>query len=200
MSVEPWLSDHLPSGGRLALDIGANVGSYTRLLAERFDAVHAFEPGPASGELHRCCDGNERVRIIDAAVGARAGELNLKLYAHHTHASAFADDVLDTITRGASTGSMRVPVVASDELGYPLAPVDFVKIDTEGYECEVLQGARQTLELNMPALLVEIHADRNGVWCAQFLAELGYTLTRIAHPHAHVPPGHHWLAAPKGAR
>lgn len=198
---EPWLNDHLPGGGRLALDIGANVGDVARALEQRFDAVHAFEPHPgAAGELRRST--SKRTMVVEAAVGAESrDEITLKTYRHHTHTSAFADDELDTLTRGDATGTIKVPLVALDDLGYPAAmPVDFIKIDVEGLECDALRGAEQTLRAHMPRLLVEIHAAANGDWCREFLADLGYEIEHITHPHDGVPAGHHWLAATVAAR
>jgi FkbM family methyltransferase len=193
---EPWLT--VPDSGRLALDVGANLGAVTECLVECFGEVHSFEPNPqAFGALTRRI--GDRAQLTQAAVGNDNGELTLKLYAHHSHTSAFEDDDLDTITRGAAVGEITVPIRTLDDLGYKHEPVDFIKIDTEGYEHEVLLGARDTLRANMPELLVEIHAAANRELCRELLEALGYELQSIPHPHPGVPPGHCWISARGGS-
>ena len=43
---EYWLKPWIPQGGRVFVDVGANVGTWTRWLAPRFQHVHAIEPNP----------------------------------------------------------------------------------------------------------------------------------------------------------
>jgi FkbM family methyltransferase len=193
---EPWLT--IPDSGRLALDVGANVGAVTLCLLEGFNQVHSFEPNPqAFAALRDRADG--AAVLTQGAVGNERGELTLKLYAHHSHTSAFEDDDLDTITRGAAVGEITVPIYTLDGLAYEDEPVDFIKIDTEGFEHEVLLGARRTLRANMPELLVEIHAAANRELCRELLEALGYELQFIPHPHPGVPPGHCWISARGGS-
>lgn len=196
MKNEPWLLDHLPNmGGRLALDIGANVGDYSLWLCRLFSQVHAFEPNPlALQEFHRNCSDVQNIFVIECAVGAENGLLTLKTYKHHSHTSAYDDETLDTITRGSATGQFDVSMLSLDDAGYDTEPVDFIKIDTEGFECEVLKGAEETIAARHPQLLIEIHSESNGEWCTQFLDRHHYGFVRVAHPHENVPPGHYWLA------
>lgn len=197
MTLEPWLEGYIPSNGHLALDIGANVGAYSLLLSKTFTSVHAFEPNPeALTKLLQYCELVPNIMIIGEAVGAKTGDLELKLYQHHSHASAYEDEVLDTVTRGQSIGSVMVSMLSIDEVYYHSdQPVDFMKIDTEGYECEVFKGAERTIQIWKPQILVEIHSTKNGEWCKDFLTRNEYNLEKISHPHEGVPEGHHWLSA-----
>jgi hypothetical protein len=53
---------------------------------------------------------------------------------------------------------------------------DVMKIDVEGGEFKVLQGARQTLEKGRPKVLLSTHSNELDARCVKFLEELGYTL------------------------
>lgn len=193
MMIEPWLRAWLPEGGRLALDIGANVGTWTVWLAGRFEQVHAFEPNPeALLELRKHAD---RATIIDCAVGDQPGEQELRLYAHSVHASLRDRDEIDAQGGGNQLATVLVPVVTLDGLGYQDQPIEFIKIDTEGYEDRVLQGAVETVRASGPRLLIEVHAADTGDRCVELLGQYGYRLERIPHPHRGVPAGHHWLHA-----
>lgn len=194
LANEPWLTRYLPERGRVAIDVGANVGNVTEHLLDGFDEVHAFEPHP---EAYRQLAQRVGRRAVthELAVGAHVGDLTLKLYDAHEHTSAFDDDELDTLTRGEPRGEITVGLVTLDSLGFDRQPVDFVKVDTEGFEYSVLLGAVATLRHNMPAVLVEVHRAHNGALCEEFLRDLGYDVERVPHPHACVPGGHHWLHA-----
>jgi hypothetical protein len=88
-----------------------------------------------------------------------------------------------------------VPATALDHLGYPELPVDFVKVDVEGGEVDVLAGAEQTIRAHRPQLLVEIHNLDNLALCQELLNGWGYRVEQIPHPHPGVHPGHCWLSA-----
>lgn len=189
---EPWLSRFIPDRGRLAVDVGANRGDITEVLAARFDRVVAFEPHPDAARALR-----ERVPkagVVEAAVGERPGVLTLRRYPDSLQTSAYGDQELDTLPRGNPTGEFDVPMLT---LADDMRDVDFIKIDVEGMERRVLEGAEPLLADQHPALLIEIHSAANGAWCSEFLHGLGYQVEHIPHPHAGVPQGHHWLHAPK---
>jgi FkbM family methyltransferase len=197
--VETWLQQFIPRDGLLALDVGANVGSWTCYLADRFVEVHAFEPNPqAHGELRAATVDRENVTLIETAVGGSCGQLaEFRLYQRSVHATGFAR--LDTSDRGEPIGELTVPCVSLDALGYPGREVDFVKIDTEGAEVAILEGAMVLLESRQPALIVEVHSLENLDRCKTILQIAGYENVRhLPHPHAGVHPGHCWLISRGG--
>lgn len=198
--IEQWLVPLLPEHGRLALDVGANEGSCTEILAGRFDEVHAFEPNPQiAPQLRKVANGRMNVRVLELAV-AEESPLELNLYERSCHASAYTDPDLDTASRGKAYAKIDVPAACLDELGYHLMPVDFIKVDTEGAELAVLRGARDTLELQGPALNVEIHSRANLDACRALLEESGYAPRHLPHPHAGVDEGHCWLICDRKER
>ena len=136
--------------GDLVIDAGANIGVYTLLLAHLTGPtgrVIAIEPTPKAAErLRENVDRNEldQVQVVEAAVGSAPGEAALTV----------GFDVSNTLTLRPGTSELAtVPVTTLDALA-PRAP-SFVKIDVEGYEHEVLNGATDVLAAR-PVLQVEI--------------------------------------------
>ena len=133
---------HLPRPGDLFFDIGANVGSYTVLAAKVAGAsVVAVEPVPTTYDALLA---NVAVNAMDALVDARncglaavPGALRFTSGQDTTnHVAAQADS--------AAGGCVTVPVTTFDNLAAAGCPL-LAKIDVEGYETEVLAGARASL-------------------------------------------------------
>ena len=138
--------------GDLFVDVGANIGSYTILASGVSKArTLAFEPVPAT--YHRMMrnvlvnDLANSVEVVNAAVGSKAGVVKMTTG-------------LDTMNRVVSDSNLPcvdVPVVTLDEQLAGRVPV-CIKIDVEGFETEVLAGAKQTLDSPaLQALLVELN-------------------------------------------
>ena len=189
--AESWLLHLVPTDGRLALDVGANEGAFTTLLADRFQEVHAFDPNPQiTPTLRQAVGGRRNVRLLELAVYKEPGVLTLNLFQGSEQASCYQ-------THGPSDQRLLVPATSLDLLGYPEGglPVDFIKIDTEGAEADVLRGAEWTILTHLPDLLVEIHSLDNLAFCQGILKSHGYDVSHIPHPHTGVHPGHCWLSA-----
>lgn len=130
-------------------DVGANIGYYALLFAEAVGPagrIACFEPEPDNlVELRRNVEDNRlpRTDVFPVAVGASAGTVSLRA---GINGSVTAD----------GSGEIQVPLRSLDEL---LADrrVDFIKIDVEGYEGHVLDGAARLLLDQRPTLYVEIH-------------------------------------------
>jgi len=149
---------HLLRPGDLMLDVGANIGSYTVLAAGAAGAtVHAFEPVATS---HARLADNVRLNGLEArvtlhavAVGAEDGEMRMEV----------DQDTTNRVLKSAETSSNAtalVPVAALDSL-FPDAHPVFIKIDVEGFEAAVLDGARAILGRTM-AVVSEVskHGER----------------------------------------
>jgi FkbM family methyltransferase len=86
-----------------------------------------------------------------------------------------------------------------DTIGYGNAP-DFLKIDVEGHELKVLEGATETLKRYRPDMLIEIHSKALGEKILTLLEELDYNIEVVRHPHytysrglEHMWEVHYWL-------
>ena len=159
--------------GDVVLDVGANVGFYSLLgavLAGREGRVIAFEPvGENVAHLRRHLSLNEledRVEVIEAAVANRPG---LRRF---TTGEYRATGKLD------GGGDIEIPAVSLDDMMDEgrLSRVDFIKIDVEGAELEVLEGAMEMLKRFRPRLVVELHNPEMDRRCPELLRKLGYRI------------------------
>ncbi len=131
--------------GMTVLDVGANIGVYTRFLAELTGLtgrVIAFEPEPRNfALLERAVADLPQVTAVHAAVAERSGTLRLYVaddlnVDHHTY-----DD-------GEGRRGVNVPSAAIDDYVKPGERVDVIKMDIQGAELAALRGAERVLTEN----------------------------------------------------
>lgn len=203
------LSGELPFAKRLlptldgadsvVLDIGGNEGAFTALAlaSTRQARVIAFEPHPGThARLAARFGGEPRVGVVNAAVGADAGTLRLYDYPDGDgsgHATLLAG-VIDR-PGGGEARAHDVTVTTLDAHPLP-GRVRFVKIDVEGYELAVLQGARRVLAEHRPDVVLlefnEMNATAKTFFTDVAAALPGYRayrllpagrLLRLGHPY-----------------
>jgi FkbM family methyltransferase len=133
----------------VAIDVGANIGVWTRRMAEAVGptgAVYAFEPMPHTFRaLTKAVRGQPWVRAVNAAASDHTGT---------AYMSAPEEDGLENHYQSAisDTGEVVVQVTTIDTLG--LSP-KLIKIDAEGHDQRVIDGARATIERARPIILTE---------------------------------------------
>lgn len=142
---------HLLKSGDLFVDVGANIGSYT-VLASKVTGANSvtLEPVPQTFDrLKRNININDISNLVDAhccAVGATSGAIKFSSDCDTTN------QVVDGKYNGAW---VEVPVISLDEILQALKPT-LIKIDVEGYEPEVMEGAKETLKSDsLLAVLLE---------------------------------------------
>lgn len=162
----------ITGGGRTALDIGANQGLYSYALAGIFQRVLAFEPNSGVAEgLQRAAIRNLEVQNVALSAANGVRELYIpQVSGVQQHGWASFDQF--NLPDATDVLALQVPVRTLDS--YALEGVDFVKIDVEGHEPEVLAGAVDTLRRNRPTVLSEIRPANSDSVLAQF-DSLGYT-------------------------
>lgn len=144
---------------RVAVDIGAHVGLWSRTLAEEYREVIAFEPVSA----HRACfrenlSGFQNVRLEPVALGAEAGTVRIINRTPGSSGDTGVDPRAERSTLRASVATEREggALIECRTLdSYRLPILDFLKVDTEGFEVFVLEGAEETLDRCHPVVIVE---------------------------------------------
>lgn len=188
MSVEPWLLHSLNGVPReYAVDVGANVGSWTRLLAAEFKLVTAVEADErAYATLTASLPSN--AIALHRAVCDRVAEMTL-----YRRPSAEQSSLLEIHPIGAGGGGDAPVVDVTTVRGVTLDSIcpigaDFVKIDVEGAEVAVLAAATKSI-WTKATFLVECHDTFAAV--TRCLELLGKAVERVPHPYqSH--PGHCW--------
>ncbi|MFZ0884403.1 MAG: FkbM family methyltransferase [Candidatus Acidiferrales bacterium] len=132
----------------IALDVGANRGIYTRILLARNRHVVSIEPNPDCARILERVFKNH-VRVIAGAASNTNGEATLRVPAR--------GDGLGTIESGNQFSdafkTVTVKTFRIDDLG--LENVTFMKVDVEGHEMSVLEGAMEILKRDRPTILLE---------------------------------------------
>lgn len=151
------LVPYLARKSKISLDIGANKGVYSYALLPHSAAVHAFEPNPKALEVLQrwgLRPGREALTIHALALGNASGEATLRVprsgkgAGYSNQGSTLREDP------GREHGTVNVKTARLDDL--KLENIGFMKIDVEGFEQQVLEGAKETLQRERPNLLVEI--------------------------------------------
>lgn len=148
---------------RDVVDVGANVGFYTILLARRLRLGHrvvAFEPAvEAYGNLIRNIRHNnveDKVVILPCAASNVAGSSALYRVSGRSEYSSLAP-IVHPSAAGGAVNPEDVATITVDEVveQHGLRPA-FIKVDVEGAEHLVLSGCRRTIQAHRPVLLMEV--------------------------------------------
>jgi FkbM family methyltransferase len=189
VSVEKWLVHSLAGVARgHAVDIGANVGSWTHLLAGEFSSVTAVEAdGRAYEVLSAGLPGNA-VAIYGAACSVNGDVL---LYSRPSSEQSSLLEVHPIGAAGCAHAPVRDVVTVHGFTLDALCPhgADFIKIDIEGAEVDVLAVASAGV-WSRATFLVECHATFDQV--VKELMRLGKDVERVPHPHSDAHPDHCW--------
>lgn len=163
--LKEWISP-----GDIVLDIGANVGQYTRRMAEcvgSAGSVIALEPMQETFRLLTANVGDlPHVTFLKLAASDVSQEVKMDLPVSQSglanyYRASISDD-----------GTYRVRTIPLDSLG--LTRLALMKIDAEGHEYKVLRGARRLLEQFHPRLIVE-----GSKAAEEYLKQMGYRIDRF---------------------
>ena len=170
------------SGGiRVLFDVGANCGFYSLMCCSRDPQLKAvcFEPHPQTvSRLKKNIAANHlegRMSVVNAAVGASAGECNLQISAD----SSMAAVSTSPIRLFETSSEMQVKLMSLDDYaGTTNLFPDLIKIDVEGFEVEVLRGAEKCLA-HAKYLIVECHSPELKKTCRSLIQESGFRTTDV---------------------
>jgi FkbM family methyltransferase len=190
--IDALVTKHLRTG-TVGIDAGAHIGTHTLTMARAAGAngrVYAFEPQRKIFRelVHNLrLNGVTNVTALRYALGAGAEIIEMSAAAQGNEGGT-----------GVGQGGDRAELRTLDSFGFK--NVSFIKIDVEGFEDFVLDGARATIAANKPVLVVEIIGGQDYETATpeiraridrtkEKLASLGYVVTKVSK--------HDYLALPK---
>ena len=187
---------------KTGIDIGAKVGMYTYRIRKHSRDVVAFEPIPLFHSYLHKVFGTRRARIEPYAVSNKRANVTLRMPYDSGGGPQFGRSTIDPANKlahkvVATVQELEIETRTVDD--YAFDAVGFIKIDVEGHELAVLEGARKTIERDHPNLLIECNDDHfpDAVASVQkWMKDAGYDLyfleKRAIRPAAEYSREPHW--------
>jgi len=169
--------------GNVVLDIGANFGLYTKILAELVGAngrVYSFEPVPdtfdvLANNVRR--SGLHQVTAMPLAISNTSGVATISIPKYEDGSENYYEASL--VTSKNSVG-IAIQTLRLDDRIDLFQRLDFVKMDVEGHEPPALEGMRAIVEQFYPIFLIEINdgfaPGSTGNLVRNMMAEWGYSM------------------------
>ncbi|MHA1491431.1 MAG: FkbM family methyltransferase [Promethearchaeota archaeon] len=160
--------------GMTILDIGTNKGYFTLLSAKKMKdegEILSFEPHPENYYWIKksiSANGYKSIKLFQIALFNKNGEMRLFEGSKSGHHS---------LVRNKDLGSITIPTKKLDDIlaDQKISRVDLIKIDVEGAEIQVLEGANNLLTQQSPKLLIDIHEiDRKKIF--RILEKFGFKI------------------------
>lgn len=167
--------------GKTCYDIGAHMGYTSLILSRNFENVYAFEPSSIYKKLKKNASANKKIHTLNIAIGDHDGKLVMeKREVPWQTEQLVADggaikDVWGKLIEKVERNCKKV-----DSLDIPKP--DFMKIDVEGFELDVINGALETIRKYRPSIFIEIHSSAIGSEIKKILGPL-YQIHHVDHPH-----------------
>ena len=166
---ERWLIEQIAPRSQFFIDVGANVGNWSREFASRMPGIArgiAFEPSPATAaQLRTRLADYNGVEIVQCAISDRSGTATF--YAE-TNCGETSSLIHGHSQIDARTISVQVSTLDVEIAKRKIASVDLLKIDAEGFDFHVLRGSEDSLN-NQKIDVIEF--EYNSPW-----AQSGATL------------------------
>jgi len=199
--VQAVLAAHLNPEGCF-FDVGAHIGLYS-LVASRLvgpkGRVVAFEPDPWNAQLireHATRNGISNVSVAQVAVWRSEGEVRFRRGGDpRTGKSSRRGAVVGSEVAPGTGEIISVQAVSLDRFAAGNCSPRLIKIDVEGAECEVLEGAAGLLAETKPTLICEVHTAEAAAYIEEFLPRKDYSI-HWAPLRYEFPFPRHFVAAP----
>lgn len=156
-------------------DIGANTGLHSIFLAKLYSSVKifAFEPLPANVKYIKdikIINKLVNIEVIESAIGAHVGDVFFNTSTNNSMGHISEQ----------KTG-LKVKINTLDEfISFRKLNPNFIKIDVEGSEIDVLQGFSNLIETVFPIIVIESHNPENDLAISAFFKNYKYTIYRLA--------------------
>jgi FkbM family methyltransferase len=144
----------------VVLDIGANIGCTAVFFSSKAREVTAFEPSPSTfGFLSKnlAKAGCKNVTLVNAGLGKDAAQLTLTS-SESDRSGAFVSNQIEVHRPGYRTET--ISILKGDDFASRFEKLDFIKIDVEGFEKDVIEGLSETIKRLQPVVALELNH-----WC-----------------------------------
>ncbi|UUY09832.1 FkbM family methyltransferase [Pseudomonas sp. J452] len=158
--------------GDRIIDAGAYIGTHTRAFSEKVGPsgnVYAFEPTPSTFKILQqnvLAAPQANIALFNIGLSTSTTEMTLQL-AEESHNRASASSI-----QLAGAQSITVQMQALDELD--IGPIHFMKVDVEGMELQLLQGAEQTINAHAPIIFLEVNSLHGSQGFLEWATQHGY--------------------------
>lgn len=136
-----------------SVDVGSNSGHFSNLLSKLSKQVYSFEPIPYLYINQQKLFKNKNVKVFNCALGNKSTK---KLF----YIPKYNDPEASFLKVNKESKIIKVEIERGDKF-LSDKKIDFVKIDVEGFEYEVLMGLKNTIKKNNPFFLIEIEKRHN---------------------------------------
>jgi len=162
----------------VALDVGAHIGNHSIYFSKFFAEVIAFEPNPKTYSLLKLnASYFKNIRTHNFGLGECGGNYQVVFNPINSGGSSLIppSEKLDHTTSNAR-------LEALDQVLQVEQKIKLIKLDTEGFEYQALSGARQTLKIHQPIVVLEQHLNdftEGDTKASKLLRDLGYKICWI---------------------
>lgn len=169
----------------LFLDVGANYGTHSALMLAFGVQAISFEPNPHCEPYFRklCSLNGLEGRLEKVAAGPARQDVELVFPQRETWLGSAAPEVAEALKLREDCETVTVPMRPLDDYYDAIQPYEklLIKIDVEGFEEQVLEGARAIIAAKRPKIIFESIAgvDRGGMH--SLLSELGYRIAALPY-------------------
>ena len=157
---------------RTYVDVGAHVGRYINFLKIRSENIIAFEPLKYSFKILNLIFLYKKINLFNLALG----KINMNSFINYSKVfNKHHEELLSSMAEASINNQLqynkidKIKIVRGDSILNKYSDIDLIKIDTEGYEFQVLQGLSKTIKNNFPVLLIEIEKRHSNNFLQTFL-------------------------------
>lgn len=183
LDKEPILLD-LPllcSPNKVSIDVGCAIGTFINPLTANSSKVFAFEPNDVEIDYIRNIYGHHlksgKLEFHNIGISNYSGVATLSI-PDNSHALSSISPIKKELFQQEFSSIEQKEIVVKPIDEFNIENVGFIKIDVEGHEYEVLEGAIKTIESSLPTLYIEIeerHCKGNITKIVNFLNQYNYT-------------------------
>lgn len=186
--------------GDTVIDVGGNLGFFVLILNElvgKTGNIYTFEPSKKlKAKLESTVKKNnlQNVTIVNLALGESEATTTL----HYNPKQSGLTSIVTDFETGSLNEEIQITTIDNFSENFS-GKISFIKIDTEGYEPQVLNGARKLISRDKPTIYIELGGDYlySSVEALNILKELNYDCEADNIDLKNVPAGINFIATPK---